>query len=92
MKREQRTVKHGTWLYGGTVQFDVWIVTQNYIDDPGATEEEKALYPYRDGDSIFFAAYGQNDAWTGISHWFRTKEEAVARAEQTITGKITWDA
>jgi len=89
VKRDRRTVKHGTWLYDGTTTFDVWIVTQNYIDDPGGTEEEKSLYT--DGEFIFFAAYGQNNGWSGISNWFRTKEEAVARAEDTIHGVINWD-
>jgi hypothetical protein len=67
------------------------VVTANYVDDPGGDEEERAYNPFNDDGYLFFAAYGRNDKWTGISDTFRTEAEAVAQAERTILDGIKWD-
>ena len=90
-ERVKRVVRHGRWLYDADVLYDVWILKQNYVDDPGADEEERAYNPFNDDGFLFFAAYGRDDKWTGISNTFRTEAEAVAQAERTILDGINWD-
>jgi hypothetical protein len=90
-ERVQEVVRHGRWLYDAQLLYDVWILRQNYIDDPGADEGEQASTPWNDDGYLFFAAYGRNRKWTGISNTFRTEAEAVAEAERTIHQGIEWD-
>ncbi len=90
-ERIRQIVKHGTWLYGDSLSYDVWILKQNYVDDPGANEKERALTLFNEGGYLFYAAYGRNQRWTGISKHFGTKAEAIAEAERTIQGGINWD-
>lgn len=92
-ERVQEVVKHGRWLYDGQVPYEVWILKQNYTDDPGASEEEReAGLSKRNGDGFFFyAAYGRNEGRTGISNSFPSQAEAIAQAERTIKGGINWD-
>jgi len=63
-ERVQNVVRRGKWLYDENVPYDAWIIKQNYCDDRGALEAERAIGPSkRDNEGYFFyAAYGRQHA------------------------------
>jgi hypothetical protein len=93
-KKIRQLLKHGTWLYGGTVKADVWIVRQNYFEGPIITDEEPdPTYPPRDADGCFyFPEWRIPRAGAGSGgEVFGSIEAAVKQAERIIEGGIVWD-
>lgn len=86
-------LKHGTWLYGGTVKSDVWIVRQNYFEGPKIQDDDAdPSYPPRDPDGCFyFPEWHIPKAGAGSGgRVFASVEEAIQQAERIQDG-ITWD-
>jgi hypothetical protein len=94
MKRIRQILKHGTWLYDGTVKADVWIVRQNYFEGPVITDEEPTPgYPPTDAEGCFyFPEYRVPGAGAGSGgSVFSSPEEAIRRAEDVLKSQIVWN-
>lgn len=58
-------IKRGRWIYGGTVQSEVWIIKQNYFEGPTPMDEDPTPgYPPRDenGNTRLQTSYGAHPA------------------------------
>jgi hypothetical protein len=85
---------HGTWLYGGTAESDVWIIRQNYFDGPEIIDDlVDPAYPPRDATGCFyFPEWRIPGAGAGGGGGvFGSAEEAIQQAERIIKSGITWD-
>jgi hypothetical protein len=53
-EKVKKIVKKGRWIYGDTIQSEVWIIKQNYFEGPTPTDEDLTPgYPPRDGEGCF---------------------------------------
>ena len=90
----RRVLRHGSWLYGGTIKSDVWIVRQNYFEGPKITDEEiDPSYPPTDAEGCFyFPEYRIPGAGAGGGGGvLGTVDEAVQKAEEILGATIAWD-
>lgn len=90
----RQPLKHGIWLYGGTVQSDVWIVRQNYFERPAIVDDlADPVYPPRDAEGCFhFPEWRIPGAGAGSGGGvFASVEEAIRWAERVAQGGIEWD-
>jgi hypothetical protein len=85
-KQVKKVVKKGRWIYGDTVQSEVWIIQQNYFEGPTMTDEAPTPgYPPQDENGMFYyAGYVQNGAIKGISNVCGSSDEAERLPERTI--------
>jgi hypothetical protein len=60
-ERVEGVVKRGRWIYGATVQADVWVIRQNYFEGPTPDDEDRTPgYPSRDESEMsYYAGYEQ---------------------------------
>ena len=90
MKTERaEIVKSGSWLYGEAVEYEVWIVKQNfeYYYEEGFDEAEKLN---SDGE-VFGVIYAQGGQIVSSAHDFLTVGDAIAAAERAVPQGIKWD-
>jgi len=82
-------VKSGTWLYGGTAEYEVWIVKQNF--EYNYEEEFDAAERLNSDGEVFAVIYARNGAVVGQGPESMNLQDAVAAAESAISQGITWD-
>jgi hypothetical protein len=90
MKEERaEIVKSGTWLYGGSINYEVWIVRQNfeYYYEQDFDEAERL----NSEGEMFVVIYAQAGQIIGGAHYFLTMAEAIAAAERGVPQGITWN-
>jgi hypothetical protein len=82
-------VKSGHWTYDGSLQYEVWIVRQNFefYYEEGFDSVERL-----NGDGEAFAVLCAQDGRPigGVSE-FLSMEEAIGAAERVIPQGIQWD-
>jgi hypothetical protein len=90
-EREELTeiVKFGTWMYDGTVPYEVWVVKQNFEYH---YEEDYADGPEQlnDHGEAFQVVYARNGRMAGLGSAKLSLQEAMAAAEQAISSGIDW--
>ena len=90
----RQVLRHGSWLYGGTIKSDVWIIKQNYFEGPTITDETiDPSYAPTDAEGCFyFPEYRIPGAGAGGGGGvFKTIDEAIGKAEKILGSDITWD-
>ena len=90
MKAERaEIVKSGFWDYGEAVEYEVWIVKQNfeYHYEEGFDEAERL----NSAGEVFAVIYAQEGQRIGSVEDFVTLNEAVTAAERAIPQGIRWD-
>jgi hypothetical protein len=92
-KKVKKILKRGHWIYGGTVQSEVWIIQQNYFEGPTIIDEEPTpgYPPYDENGMFYYAGYVQKGVIRGVSNVYGSADEAVRVAERTIQGPVTWE-
>ena len=87
MKEEgAEIVKSGKWLYGGTVEHEVWIVRQNF--EYWHEEEYDASERLNDEGEVFAVLYARDGTVVGRGSEELNLEEAIKSAERAIAGGI----
>jgi hypothetical protein len=83
-------VQSGYWLYDNSVQYEVWVVKQNWDSyyDPGFEDEPERLNANGELYRILIAKAGE--VVGSVSDCRMSLEDATSIAEARLT-KITWD-
>ena len=82
-------VKSGTWLYGGEVQYEVWIVKQNF--QYNYDEEYDESEEFRKSGELFKLIYANNGAVIGQGDEYYSLPDAIVGAESILQQGINWD-
>ena len=82
-------IKSGTWLYGESVEYEVWIVRQNfeYHYEPEFDSAERL----NADDEAFAVVYARNGTVVGHGRESLSLNDAVSAAECAIPQGINWD-
>jgi hypothetical protein len=91
MKKERaEIVKSGTWLYGGSISYEVWIVRQNF-EYHYEEEFDESEHLNEDGE-LFAVVYARDGGVVGQGGAESlTLNEAITIAEHAIPQGIKWD-
>jgi hypothetical protein len=93
-KKIRQVLRHGSWLYDGTIKSDIWIIRQNYFEGPEITDEETdPSYPPTDSEGCFyFPEYRIPGAGGGSGgRVFGSADDAIDHAEKRLGIGIVWD-
>lgn len=82
-------VKSGTWLYGGEVEYEVWIVKQNFQYD--YEEEYDDAEELNESGEVYKLIYANRGSVIGAGPEYFSLQEAVLGAEGALQQGIKWD-
>ena len=92
MKRQQKVIKSGTWLYDGQVEKFVLIIKQNwdYYYDEGYDTDPPDLNEAGDAYYLVYDSPDEQGSFYTQSKTCLSLQEAIRLAEETIVGDICW--
>jgi hypothetical protein len=82
-------VKSGTWLYATSVEYEVWIVKQNF--EYNYESEFDDMEQLNEDGEVFAVLYARNGVVTGQGTEALNMQDAVSAAERAIPQGINWD-
>jgi len=82
-------VKSGTWMYGDEVEYEVWIVKQNFqYEYEEEFDESETLNQF---GHVYKLLYASNGSVIGSGQEYFSLGEAISGAETILQQGINWD-
>ena len=82
-------VKSGTWLYGDMVEYEIWIVKQNFQYDH--EEEYDNSEELNQSGEVYKLLYANHGSVIGSGPEYLSLGEAISAAERALKQGIDWD-